>query len=245
MRINYFVVCSVLSGYPFYVCRLALDQTAESHIQKPNPYQAITGNCHIPAATGITQNFYPNAQIVQHRKENGDRSRKSFCLLVLFFLLAMSKLSAQVNQDYALHANIIYRFTKYIDWPDSKKTGDFIIGIVGDSPLTDELKNFVNNKTVGRQKIVIKKYPAGADVFNCHILFITDDESNSLKKIAVKTAGASVLLISESEGLAKKGSCINFVIVDEHLKLEINKNNIEARDMNIATELLQLGTVVK
>lgn len=165
--------------------------------------------------------------------------------MVLLSVLVMSKLSAQVNQDYALHANIIYRFTKYIDWPTSKKTGEFIIGVVGDSPLSDELKNFVSNKTVGRQKIVVRRFSPSADVFNCHMLFIADDESNNLKKIASKTAGTSVLLISESEGLAKKGSCINFLIADEHLKLEINKSNIEARNMNIATELLQLGTIIK
>ncbi|MEO6721957.1 MAG: YfiR family protein [Ferruginibacter sp.] len=224
--------------------KAVLDQTAVFNIQKSNPYQAIPGNCNIPIAVSISQGFSPNAQ-VERSKKSGARLHKVFCLLILFFLVAITRLSAQVNQDYALHANIIYRFTKYIDWPNSKKTGDFIIGIVGDSPLTDELKNFVNNKTVGRQKIVIKKYSAAADVFNCHMLFITDDESNSLKKIVAKTAGTSVLLISESEGCAKKGSCINFIIADEHLKLEINKNNIEARNMNIATELLQLGTIVK
>jgi hypothetical protein len=53
------------------------------------------------------------------------------------------------------------------------------------------------------------------------------------------------LLVTESEGLARKGSCINFVIVDDRLKLEINKKNIEHRELGVATELLNLGTVVK
>jgi hypothetical protein len=167
------------------------------------------------------------------------------CLVILFFLLNLSKIQAQQTMDYAIQANIIYRFTKYIDWPDSKNTGDFIIGIVGDSPLTDELKSFVVNKTAGNRKIVIKKFPASAETFQCHILFISEDQSSSLKKIAVRTAGNPLLIVSESEGLALKGACINFIIVADHLKLEINKNNIEQRNLNIASELLQLGKVVK
>ena len=170
---------------------------------------------------------------------------KNCLLAILLFLCCFSKTAAQQETNYAVHANIIYHFTKYIDWPTAKKSGDFIIGITGDSPLYDELKNMIEGKMVGNQKIVIKKVSAAAFSLDCHILFISDDESGSLKKIAGRTAGNPVLLVSESEGLASKGSCINFSIVADHLKLEINKKNIEGRNMNIASELLKLGKLVK
>jgi len=154
-------------------------------------------------------------------------------------------LQAQQGTNYAINANIIYHFTKYINWPEDKKSGDFIIGIIGETPLYDELKNITANKLAGSQKIIVKKYPTSAHSFDCQILFISEDESNSLKKIVVSTAGTSTLLVTESEGLARKGSCINFIVADEHLKLEINKNNIEQRNLSIASELLQLGIAVK
>ena len=159
--------------------------------------------------------------------------------------MPLSKIKAQHETDYKVHANIIYRFTKYIDWPVNKKSGDFIIGIVGESPLYDDLKSLSANKTVGSQKIVVVKMSPSASSYNCHILFITDEESSSLKKIAVLTAGAAILIISESDGLARKGSCINFITVDERLKLEINKGNVEQRNLHIASELLELGTIIK
>lgn len=162
---------------------------------------------------------------------------------LLFFLTAAGSFGQQT--DYAVHANIIYHFTKYIDWPANKKSGDFIIGVTGATPLYDELKKNVANKMVGNQKIVIKKFSPSAGSFDCHILFISEDESDNLKKIVAGTAGASTLLVSEMDGLARKGSCINFVIVNERLKLEINKTNIEQRNLNIASELLSLGVIVK
>ncbi|HZG00846.1 MAG TPA: YfiR family protein, partial [Chitinophagales bacterium] len=63
---------------------------------------------------------------------------------------------AQGPTDYSVHANIVYRFTKYIDWTPAKKTGDFVIGVVGESPLIDKLKQITSNKKVGEQKIVVK-----------------------------------------------------------------------------------------
>lgn len=165
--------------------------------------------------------------------------------LLLLLASASQPARAQPSHEYAVHANIIYHFTKYIDWPDNKKTGDFIIGVIGDSPLYDELEKNVANKKVGDQKIRIQKISASATSFNCHILFISDDESSSIKKIAGATFGTAVLLVSETEGLAKKGACINFTIAADHLKLEINKNNIEKRKLNIASELLQLGKIIK
>ena len=175
--------------------------------------------------------------------------RKAGNYLVHLFLLCavlIMRIPAHAQQSsYAIHANIVYRFTKYINWPEDKKSGDFVIGIVGDSPFYDELKSFIANKTAGSQKIVIRKFSANAAVFPCHILFICEDESKNLKRIATTTSGSSVLLVTESDGLAKKGSCINFAIIDERLKLEINKNNIEHRNLNIASELLNLGILIK
>ena len=166
-------------------------------------------------------------------------------LIISFFLHFVSFLQAQQETGYVVHANIIYRFTKYIDWPSASKGANFNIGVVGDSPIYDELKKTIAGKWVGNQKIAIKKLSSSSLVFDCQILFISDDAVKNLKKIAGKTANEPILLVSETEGMALKGSCINFVIVADRLKLEINQNNIEQRQLSIASELLQLGKIVK
>ena len=46
-------------------------------------------------------------------------------LFILFILspLLLSKTYAQTSDNYSVEANIIYRFTKYVDWPQIKKNG--------------------------------------------------------------------------------------------------------------------------
>ncbi len=174
-----------------------------------------------------------------------NKSRFTLLCITGLAFMSISGIRAQHETNYTIYANIIYRFTKYIDWPNNKKSGDFIIGIVGESPLYDELKSLCATKKVGNQKIVVLRMSPSANSYSCHILFISEEESGSLKRIAILTAGASILIISESAGLARKGSCINFITVDERLKLEINKGNVEQRNLHIASELLELGIIIK
>jgi hypothetical protein len=175
------------------------------------------------------------------KKRVSSKSLKRFLFVAAFLFTGTAK--AQ-SIDYAIHSNIIYHFTKYVEWPDNKKSGDFIIGIIGDTPLIDELNSLAQSKTANGHKIIVKTFSANQSTFNCNILFISEEESNCLKKVVAATAGSSILILTESKGLASKGSCINFIIVDGKLKLEINKNTIESQGLKIASELLSLGKIV-
>ena len=162
------------------------------------------------------------------------------------FLLILGSCAVQAQQsDYAVEANIIYHLTKYIDWPLDKKKGDFVIGIIGDSPILDALKESVQNKTAGNNRIVIRKFSADESSYNCNILFISEEETKNLHRLLNLTQGGSVLIVTQAEGVSKRDYCINFLVVNNRLKLVFNKTNIEKRNLKIATELLSLGTVVE
>jgi len=136
---------------------------------------------------------------------------------VLFALLIFPKCYSQTI-NYSIYANIIYHFTKYVNWPEGKRTGDFIIGIVGETPLYDSLKNFIADKSAGDQKLVVRMYSHSESAYNCQILFISEDESGYLKKILLRTSGAPLLIVTESqEGLLKEAVSISpsFLIVSK------------------------------
>jgi hypothetical protein len=183
-----------------------------------------------------------------HEKTNRpvvQKAKRPVSAFVFAGLLLLCSHHGWSQNDHAIHANIIYRFTKYINWPEEKRSGEFVIGIVGQTPLYEELKSYTSNKTAAGQPIVVYKISASAGSYNCHIIFISNEESRSIKKIAAATAATPTLLVSESDAVAREGSCINFIEVADRLKLEINKSIIEKRKLEIAIELLSLGIVVK
>jgi hypothetical protein len=44
------------------------------------------------------------------------------------------------GKEANLKAAFIYNFTEYIDWQTTNNSGDFVIGVIGNSPLTDSIK---------------------------------------------------------------------------------------------------------
>jgi uncharacterized protein DUF4154 len=171
-------------------------------------------------------------------------SKCIFLSIMFSGCLVSGRLYAQTNAFYAIEANIVYHFTKYIDWPNKEEPGDFVIGVIGSSPVYDEMVKLMDQKTAGGKKITLRRFKANSGGFSCQILFITEEARSSLKEVVAATAGSPVLIVCEGSGLARRGAEIDLAMSDEHLKLEINKGNIERHKLQIASELLQLGTIV-
>ena len=140
---------------------------------------------------------------------------------------------------YSVRANIIYHFTKYVNWPEFNNNSDFVIGVLGNSTIVDELKKVTAGKSLGYHKIVVKPFTSSESSYVCNLLFISEAKSSSLKRVL------AILIVTEEEGLSSKGACINFVVEDDKTKLEFNTGNIIKRNLKIANELLALGTIVK
>jgi len=168
---------------------------------------------------------------------------KLFSKLVIVFLLVFNGAHAN-SQDYKFHSIFMYNFTKYIEWPDSYKSGDFVIGVLGDSPIVEHLKNMAQVKSVGAQKFTIKVFSSAADVSQCHILFIPEFNSGLLKDVRTKLKGSATLLITEQDGLATQGSAINFIIKEGKWKFELNKQVAESANLKISSELSRLAILV-
>ena len=143
-------------------------------------------------------------------------------------------------------ASFIYNFTKYIDWPDKYKQGNFIIGVLGTSSFYNDLTTMLSTKTVGNQIFEIKSFTNAESVSGvCHILFVPAENSSMLPDILKKLKGKSTLIITEKPGLAKQGAAINFVVQDNRQKFELNKANVEKYNLKVSTTLSALAIQVE
>lgn len=168
------------------------------------------------------------------------RQFKKFWLIA--FLLAVPVLTQA--QDYKFHSVFIYNFTKYIQWPDSYRSGDFVIGVLGNSPISQSLEKMAANKTVGQQKFKIVKFNTLDEVSKCHIVFIPNDKSHLLDKMLEKISGQPTLVITERPGLAAKGSSINFILEDGRWKFELNQKAAAKSNLKISGELVKFAILI-
>ena len=166
---------------------------------------------------------------------------KKLLLLLSFAFFVMHIAHAQNEKFKAL---FMYNFTKYIEWPAAARQGDFVIGVLGNSPMTKELEIIAGKQKVGSQNIVVKTFNTIEEVTNCQILYIPTAKSSSLPQVIDKVNGKSVLLVTDKDGLAKQGACINYVKDGDRIKYELNRNNVEKRGMVVNSSLVTLGIPV-
>ena len=163
-------------------------------------------------------------------------------LFLIIFLGKTEKVFSQ-DKDYKAYTLFLYNFMKYIEWPDA--TGDFVIGIVGDSPIKQELITLAETKKAKGRKIIVKVINVPEDAITCSMIFIPSSKSSQLKSITEKIKGKPVLIVAEREGLAKKGAAISFAVNDDDvLQFDFNKSVLESQSLKIANLLIKLGELV-
>ena len=164
----------------------------------------------------------------------------------LLTLLSVFVLHGLCNaQDDKFKALFIYKFTQYMEWPTSKQTGDFKIGVLGGSPITNELKAFTAKRSVGQQKIVVEEIMSIEDCPKYHIVFVPTKASSNVGEITKNVANKGVLVVTDKQGMAASMSGINFTKVDGQQTFEICVKHMRDHGVTATKSLLSLGVVVE
>jgi hypothetical protein len=162
--------------------------------------------------------------------------------LVVSTFLGLLFFQAAYLQEEKYIGLFVYNFTKYFDWPESAKSGDFIVEIIGHQSVFDELTKITQGKKIGNQNIVIKNLNSIQEMSNnSHMVFVGHWQSRFIGDVLVKVSKHPVLVISEMEGMLDKGSDINFVIRDGTIKFEIKTTNVTIRQIKIDPRIRELA----
>lgn len=166
---------------------------------------------------------------------------KKLLLLLLLAFIVKVNVNAQNEKFKAL---FLYNFTKYIDWPSSYQQGNFVIAVVGNSNIVNELNVISSKKKVGNQSIEVKKVSNPSQLGKCHIVYLPSYKSGSLRSTLTSLQNKNTLIVTDGNNLVQQGAGINFIETGGKQGFEIKKANIEKKGLKVSGSLLSLGTVV-
>ena len=166
-------------------------------------------------------------------------------LVVIVVITSSFGFVQNFDTNAKINAVFLYNFTRYFEWPSAKKTGNFIIHVVGkNEALMKELTKMAESKTVGNQKMEVVNTPEFDAKAKPHMLFLLPDVSKSLADATLKLKGKGALIIAENAGAAKSGAAINFVIVDSKQKFEYSKNSAVKAGLKTSEDFKALAIAV-
>jgi len=144
--------------------------------------------------------------------------------------------------NYKTYSIFLYSFAKYIEWPEESKTGDFIIAVYGSPKMLAELRASAVGRKVGRQDIKIIEIRTLADLDGAHVVFVGDGKSSSTDDIVNQFKNNPLLIVTERDGLVKKGACVSFLVDDDNsLKFQLNETAITDKKLRTASALVNLA----
>lgn len=149
--------------------------------------------------------------------------------------------NAQVAE---IQSGIVFYFTKYVEWPASRQSGDFVISVVGDDEITSHLQTMAKAKTVGARKIVVNKVATADAAKGSHIIFLAPNKAGQFGTATQLASSQNALLVTNSKGYGKKGAGINFITKNGKPSYEINQGAISSCGLKISAKLTALGTVI-
>lgn len=163
-------------------------------------------------------------------------------LLSLLLSVGCTGAFAQVEK---MQAAFIYNFTMLINWPPSYQSGDFVIAVMGNGPIHQELEVMAKQKKAGNQNIVIKKVQSASEIGTAQMIYMSNDQKAKIGEVIAKTASNATLVVTEWDGAAGLGATINFVLVDQRLRFELNESKASSKGLKLAANLIKLGISVK
>nr|WKN36178.1 YfiR family protein [Tunicatimonas sp. TK19036] len=165
-------------------------------------------------------------------------------MLVFGFCAHAQSLDDYKQTQDQIHTIYLYNFSRYFVWPSTPQE-EFVIGVMGQHSIAEEIKKMAEVKTVAGKPIIVKTYNSPQDVDpSCRIIFIPHENSFWLSEVLAVTRDKPVLVVSSKPGLGKFGSLLNFIAYQGKITFEINEDAIQNRQLKFAQQIKAIGRLL-
>jgi hypothetical protein len=164
--------------------------------------------------------------------------------LIFFILVSTAQLAMSQTTNYKAHAVFIFNIAKYSQWPASGQ-GEFVITVLGKSKIYDELLAGAPRYTINGAKVVVRESEDPNQIAGSQMVVVADNKSNDLSALVKAVSGKATMIITEREGLHKKGADVSFFINDQgKLNFDLNLTEMTKRELSMSKSLTTLAATV-
>ena len=168
---------------------------------------------------------------------------KTLVTTLVLGLLTWPCLANEPSLEYRVKAAYLYNFTKFVSWPELNQQPLHLplqICLFGDNPFGALIDGIQKRKARGRT-ITVYQVTLTAPLHQCHILYIGKSDAKHLPQLLQRVALQPVLTVSEIHQFAEKGGMIQFVTIDNRIRLNINLAIAKKSKIELSAQLLEIS----
>jgi hypothetical protein len=179
-------------------------------------------------------------------KQTGLRFALPVMLVMLLSCVpAFSMADEDQATEYKVKAAFLYNFSRFITWPEraSRDDGKFNLCVLGSDPF-GKLLDALAGKSVQEDSLEVKRLGSLEQAQACQVVFVSQTGTSNLEHIMSALKDLPVLTVSDVEGFTDKGGIIQFMLVGNKVRFNINIDAANHAGLTISSKLLSLATVV-
>ena len=162
--------------------------------------------------------------------------------LVLLLSLLLTKGFSQTT-NHQVYSLFVMNIAKYSAWPSL--SGEFRITVIGKSKVYEELVKTIGSKMINGLPVRVTQTENITDIDNQEVVYLSDGKSSLLDDLLKSIAHKSIMVITEREGLFKKGAGFSFILTDNNtLRFDINNTELEKRQIKVSKSLTSLANTI-
>jgi hypothetical protein len=168
--------------------------------------------------------------------------------LACALLGAVPAAAADGSTDAQVKAGFVYNFAKFTEWPASAfASPQARIRLCLSGIDETQLKAFagIEGKPVQGREIKIQRNPSAAEIGDCNILYVGDEEPRRAQAALHAARNASVLTVSDNDGFVDSGGVIGLFYADNRIQFEVNLGAAQRAGLKIASQVLKRARVVR
>jgi len=170
-------------------------------------------------------------------------------LLLLASLGAPRAAAAQPTPsgEESIKATFLFNFTKFVEWPTppgGPSREPFRLCVVAEPLFAVAVDRTIEDESVGGRPLQRLSPNSPEAARACQILFLGRAESSHADRWIAAVRDSPVLVVSESSTAWDRGSHINFVVVDNRVRFDVNADAASRAGISISSKLLRVARTV-
>jgi YfiR/HmsC-like len=171
--------------------------------------------------------------------------RRGLVVLVLGIGGNLPSFSGEATELQALTAAFLYNFMQLTDWPTGSATTGVTLCAVQAGAYMLDIELLVG-KNIKNSTLTIKHLIPGDSVHDCHLLFISANETPLRNQEWLKISeNLPVLTVSDRAGFLDQGGMIELANDGRHLQFDINLDRAKRAGLKLSSHILQVARNVR
>lgn len=175
------------------------------------------------------------------------RLLRAVLLAAIAGALAPGVVTAQETIEPDIKATFLYNFTRFIEWPGLPTPGSapFRICVIADATMEQAIKRTVEGEVVQGRPLVMTQPQTPQEGAGCQILFVGHTEHQRAATLLAAVRDLPVLTVGDSSHFVEQGGTIQFVLVDNRVRFDVNLRSAQRANLKVSANLLRVARKVE